>query len=73
MQLTFTRKTAGIYVAPLNGKREIVLHRAAGTGWRTSIRNTGTLGFGTDLQLVRKGLDAAKIAASTFAGQLVTL
>ena len=73
MQLEFTRKVAGIYVAPLNASRELVLHRAARTGYRLSIRDIGTKGFGTDLRLTQPTLSAAKDEAWHFAYSLVTL
>lgn len=73
MQLNFNRKVKGIHVAPLNGNRELVLHQAAGFGWRLSIRDQGTKGFGTDLRLSRPTLGAAKDEAGRFASSLISL
>lgn len=72
MELKFIRKVAGIYVAPVNTQRELVLHRAAGFGWRLSIRDQGTKGFGTDLRCTRPTLPALQDEARSFAGSLIT-
>lgn len=75
MQLDFIRIVAGTYTAPLNSQRELVLHRAVGTGtgWRLSIRDKGTRGFGTDLRLSAQKLADAQFEAALFAAKLTTL
>lgn len=69
-ELKFTRKVAGIYVAPL-GARELVLHRAQ--GWRLSIRDAGARGFGTDLRCVSAKLESAQAEAQRFAVSIASL